>query len=365
MKYIIFSLLSLISFFSFGQSTGSSAETPFTVVLDAGHGGKDPGSQKYGYNEKDIALKVALQVGKNLEKYKDVKVIYTRTTDVFVPLSQRASKANKAKADLFVSIHLNAVDNVRPHGTETFVLGIHNNKQNLEFAMKENSVIYLEDNFEETYNGFDPMDPTSYIGMTLMQEEYLDQSIVLADKIQREYTDKLRRVDRGVKKAGLLVLRETYMPSVLTEIGFITNKQEAQYLNSQKGVLEISLSISNGIVKYKDALNLHLAANRPENTTASAQEIQQETEIYEGVAFRVQIGVGSKPLETAPYNFKGLNGVERVKEGEFYKYYYGKTADYNQIENLLNQAKKQGFKEAFIVAFKDGKKISVDQARKS
>lgn len=360
LKYLIFSLLSLVSFISFGQTSGNSVDSQFVVVLDPGHGGKDPGSQKYGFNEKDIALKVALQVGKNLEKYKDVKVIYTRTSDVFVPLSKRADKANKAQADLFVSIHLNAVDNVNPHGTETFVLGIHNNKQNLEFAMKENSVIYLEEDFEETYNGFDPMDPASYIGMTLMQEEYLDQSIVLADKIQREYTGQLKRVDRGVKKAGLLVLRETYMPSVLTEIGFITNRAEAQYLNSQKGVLEIALSISNGIVKYKDALNLHLAESKPSD---SSQSVPENVEIYEGIAFRVQIGVGSKPLEPAPYNFKGLNGVERIQEGEFYKYYYGKTADFTQIENLLQKAKDQGFKEAFIVAFKDGKKISLEQAK--
>src|SRR5699024_5653716 len=269
--------------------------------------------------------------------------IYTRKTDVFIPLHKRADIANKAKADLFVSIHLNAVGNAQPHGTETFVLGgSADNKKNLDIAMKENSVIYLEDDYKETYNGFDPSDPASYIGMTLMQEEYLDQSIVLADYIQKEYTNKLKRVDRGVKKAGLLVLRETYMPSVLTEIGFLTNRAEGQYLNSKKGQKEIAKSIAEGITNYKKALNYY-------EEESFADEITGE-DLYENIKFRIQIGVGSKPLETAAYNFKGLEGVDRIKEGDFYKYYYGNTSDYLNIQSLNQEVKEKGFSEAFIVA---------------
>jgi len=358
-KYLVFIFSVIFSVSVFGQSATNSSSNPFVVVLDAGHGGKDPGSLKHGFVEKEIALKVALEVGRIFEKHKDIKVIQTRTTDVFVPLSQRAHIANDAKADLFVSIHLNAVSNVRPQGTETYVLGVHNNKKNLDIAMKENSVIYLEEDYEETYNGFDPSDPASYIGMTLMQEEYLDQSIVLADNIQKEYTAQLKRVDRGVKKAGLLVLRETYMPSVLTEIGFISNKAEAQYLGSKKGQKEIASSIVKGIVKYKEALNRHATEVDSNNFTDVINASSDD------ILFRVQIGMGSTPLETASYNFKGLKGVERQKEGEFYKYYYGKSSDYIDIQSLNQEAKKQGFPEAFIVAFKNGKKISTETALKS
>ncbi len=358
LKYIVFSIIAFFSVLSFGQTSGNSSNNQFVVVIDPGHGGKDPGSQKHGYIEKRIALNVALEVGKKLEKNKNIKIIYTRKTDVFIPLHKRADIANKAKADLFVSIHLNAVDNLQPHGTETFVLGgAADNEKNLDIAMKENSVIYLEDDYKETYNGFDPSDPASYIGMTLMQEEYLDQSIVLADYIQKEYTNKLKRYDRGVKKAGLLVLRETYMPSVLTEIGFLTNKAEGQYLNSEKGQKEIANSIAEGITNYKKALSNY----QDEIGEDFANEIQGEG-LHENIRFRVQIGVGSKPLETAAHNFKGLKGVERIKEGEFYKYYYGNTNDYLSIQSLNREAKEQGFPEAFIVAFENGEKISIEKA---
>jgi len=356
LKYFVFSVLTLFSVWAFSQSAPSSSEK-FTVVLDPGHGGKDPGSQKHGFIEKEIALKVALEVGKNLEKNKDIKVIYTRTTDVFIPLNKRAEKANKAKADLFVSIHLNAVDNLRPHGTETYVLGISRNKDNLEIAMKENSVIYLEEDYKETYNGFDPTDPSSYIGMALMQEEYLDQSIVLADFIQKEYTNGLNRYNRGVKENIFLVLRETYMPSVLTEIGFLTNKNEGQYLNSKKGQAEIAKAIAEGIVKYKNALNLHASESGSESFPV---ELPSE----EDIIFKIQLGVGSTPLETAAYNFKGLEGVERVQDGNLYRYFFGNTSDYIKIQDLHRKAKDQGFPEAFIVAFQKGKRISIETALK-
>jgi len=359
----------LIIFFCFflsinSYSKGEKPTKPFTVVLDAGHGGKDPGNRGNGFYEKHIALDIVLQVGKLLENNTDIKVIYTRKTDVFIPLHKRAEIANDAKADLFVSVHCNAAHSTSAHGTETFVLGLHNNKANLEVAMKENSVIYLEENYEVTYDGFDPNDRGSYIGMTLMQEEYLDQSILLADFIQKKYTNSLKRRDRGVKQAGLLVLRETYMPSVLTEVGFLTNKAEGAYLNSVKGKNKISKSIEEGIINYKNSINLILS-----NDTKIADETLNTNngynDNYQGVTFMVQIAAGSTALETAPYNFKGLKGIERQKENKLYKYYYGNTSSHNKGKEFLAQAKAAGYKSSYLVAFKDGKKISVNEALKS
>lgn len=334
----------------------------FIIVLDAGHGGKDTGTRGNGYLEKKIALALVLNVGESLGKHQDIKVIYTRTTDEFVTLKDRADKANKAKADLFVSVHLNASGSTQPHGAETFVLGTHRNKDNFEIAKKENSVIYLEDDYEETYDGFDPESPTSYISMELMQEEYLDQSILLADYVQDEFTSKLKRYDRGVKKAGFLVLRETYMPSVLIETGFLTNANEGRYLNSQKGQKEMASSIAEGLVRYKELLE-----SNDTDIALDAEQIEEEIDQrgkkeQEGdVVYRVQIGAGAQPMETAAYNFKGLEGVERDKEGELYKYYYGSTSDYKEIKNIKKEVEGKGFDNSFIVAFENGNKLDVDE----
>jgi len=365
MKTNIVYILLFCSFFIItGYSKDKTPPKPFIVVLDAGHGGKDPGNRGNGFYEKHIALDIVLRVGKLLEKNKDIKVIYTRKTDVFIPLHQRADIANDAQADLFVSVHCNAASSSRAYGTETFVLGLHNNKANLEIAMKENSVIYLEENYEVTYDGFDPKDPSSYIGMTLMQEEYLDQSILLADFIQKEYTNTLERKDRGVKQAGLLVLRETYMPSVLTEVGFLTNMTEGTYLNSTKAKVQVAKSIEKGIINYKNSINLHFSQT-PALLDPKPIEERKYGDNYQGVSFKVQIAAGSTAIETGSYNFKGLKDVERVKESKFYKYYYGETSSYGKARDLLVIAKETGYKSSYLVAFKNGKKISVNEALKS
>ncbi|TXK73490.1 N-acetylmuramoyl-L-alanine amidase [Mesonia sp. K4-1] len=358
----------LIIFFCFflsinSYSKGEKPSKPFIVVIDAGHGGKDSGNSWHGFYEKHIALDIALRVGKALEKFDNLKVIYTRKTDVFIPLHKRAEIANDADADLFVSIHCNG-HNSSAHGTETFALGLHRNKDNLDIAMKENSVIYLEENYEVTYDGFDPKDPSSYIGMTLMQEEYLDQSILLADFIQKEYTNKLKRVDRGVKQAGFLVLRETFMPSVLTEIGFLSYKPEGSYLKSNKGKEQIAKSIQEGIINYKNSIN-HDFSNSTKIVDETLKVKDGYNDNYQGVTFKVQIAAGSTALETAPYNFKGLKGIERQKENKLYKYYYGNTSSHNKGKEFLAQAKAAGYKSSYLVAFKDGKKISVNEALKS
>lgn len=332
----------------------------FVVVLDAGHGGRDPGNLGNGFKEAEIALNTTLKVGKILENTPGIKLIYTRKTDKYLTLKQRADIANKAEADLFVSIHLNSVSSSKPYGAETFVLGTYRNQDNLEIAMRENKVILLEEDYQSVYDGFEPENPASYIGMILMQEEYHEQSIMLADFIQKEFVHKLKRLDRGVKAAGFLVLRETVMPSVLVEMGFLTNKKEGTYLNSAKGQSEMAKAIADGIIKYKNELNLHAT----EVIMDDLANLADGGQTFEGVEFCVQIAAGSKALETAAYNFKGLQGVEREKEGNLYKYFYGRTRDYNRVQNHLKQAKEKGYTSAYIVAFKNGKKISLNQVLK-
>ncbi len=339
----------------------------FVVVLDAGHGGKDPGNRGGGFNEKDIALSIVLKVGKELEKNENIKVIYTRSTDVFIELDKRAEIANDAKADLFISVHCNA-HNSQAYGTETFVLGLHRNQANFEVAKRENSVIFLEEDYDITYDGFDPNSPESYIGMQIMQEEYLDQSILLADYVQKKFTHELKRNDRGVKQAGFLVLRQTYMPSVLIETGFLTNKEEGPFLNSNNGQTRMADAIIDAIKDYSKSINLAVLENLETNIPVTTTTVEAPTtfeDSFEGITFKVQLAASSKKLEPKSSNFKGLKPVFREEEDKMYKYYYGATSSYNQIQDLQQKAKTKGYKTCYVVAFKDGKKITVNEALKS
>jgi N-acetylmuramoyl-L-alanine amidase len=268
----------------------------FTVVLDPGHGGKDPGNRGNGYYEKNIALKIALQVGAELKNNNNINVIYTRKKDVFVNLFKRAEIANKAKADLFISIHCDA-HNSNAYGAGTFVLGLHANQRNFEIAKKENSVIFKEDNYEQQYGGFNPNNPESVISLVLMQEEYLDQSIKAANLIQEFFTKNLKRKNRTVKQAGFIVLKYTYMPSVLVETGFLTNKKEGKYLNSKKGQNEMSTTIADAIIKYKNTIL--------ENFTELSSNIVVEND-SNNTYLKIQIASGSNFLELKSYNFNGL-----------------------------------------------------------
>jgi len=372
-KMTIKHLLILVFFmtFLFNNHSLFAQKKEFIVVLDAGHGGKDPG--KIGYNhakEKDIALKIVLQVGEILEKENNIKVVYTRKTDVFVDLWERGRIANKADADLFVSIHCNAHTS-QASGAETWVLGLHANRQNFEVAKAENSVILLEDNYEMKYKGFDPNSPNSVIGLTLMQEEYLDQSIQLASIIQEGLTNNLNLIDRGVKQAGFVVLHQTYMPSVLIETGFLTNNEEGSYLNSENGQGKYSVSISSDILKYIQQLTLNTVSNskvaKNETVTSSkskATTSDNTSNIFSNIEFKVQIASGSNKIETKSYNFNGLDNVERIKVGSSYKYYLGSTSDYNEIQKIQQLAKSKGYASAFIVAFENGKRISVEDVFK-
>ena len=232
---------------------------PFTVVLDAGHGGHDPGNLGNGFLEKNIALSIVLEAGKALEQEGNVKVIYTRDDDTFIDLYKRGEIANKAQADLFVSVHCDSHSS-NANGAGTFVLGLHANEQNFEVAKKENSVIYLEDNYESRYADYDISSPESVIGLTIMQEEFLDQSILLGKLMQDRFTGKLKRKDRKVKQAGFIVLHQTFMPSVLIETGFLTNRDEGQYLNSKKGQQEMGRAIAEAILEYRSTIPSNVSA---------------------------------------------------------------------------------------------------------
>lgn len=336
-----------------------SSKKTFVVVLDAGHGGKDPGCDpncnSYGFFEKKIALSITLKIGKLLEKHDDIKVIYTRKSDVYVDLKDRANIANKADADLFISIHCDSFTSSKAYGAGTFVLGLHANQRNFEIAKRENSVIFYEEDYEKKYDGFDPNNPESVISLTLMQETYSNQSIEAAATIQKSFVSNLGRKDRTVKQAGFVVLKYTYMPSVLVETGFLTNKREGAYLNSKKGQNEMSNAIAKAIVNYKNRLE----------TAVVNQQVFDEKEVSvetKGIRFMVQLAASKKPIETKPYNFKGLKNVIRQKEGIYYKYFFGNSESYKYIQKEQRKARRAGFKSAFIVSFRGNQKIKLSEA---
>lgn len=325
----------------------------FKVVLDAGHGGKDHGKpSKAGSPEKDIALKIVLALGKELEKNKDIEVVYTRKKDVFIDLHQRGKIANKAEADLFISVHCNAHTS-QAYGAETYVLGLHRNETNLNVAKAENAVVFLEENYEETYSQYDLNSPESAIGLELMQEEFLDQSVFLASLVQDNFREKLKRKDRSVKQAGFIVLHQTVMPSILIETGFITNTQERKYLNSSKGQLALANSIAVAVNSYKDKVFSYLDNEVIAGGETIIAEVKNEEpdKIVEGVTFKVQLAASKRKLATKPYNFKGLKEISRLKKGKVYKYYYGATSNYTEIKRKLEEAKANGYTTAFIVSF--------------
>ncbi len=410
------------------NNTEPPVSKKFIVVLDAGHGGHDPGNLGNGYLEKDIALNIVLHVGKLLEQNKDVEVIYTRDDDTFVDLFKRGDIANKANADLFVSVHCDS-HNSEAHGAGTFVLGLHANKQNFEVAKKENSVIYLEDNYEQKYAEYDINSPESVIGLTIMQEEFLDQSVELAKLLQQNFTAKLKRKDRKVKQAGFIVLHQTFMPSVLIETGFLTNKNEGSYLDSDKGQREMGTAIANAILTYKDGVNANLTpldAPEPEQKKVVENLSKIEEPIKEVVkeevppvkpkvdtkekvtevaviskkateekplpkveekplsqkdtakeskatqsskgefTFRVQILASAKVIPLDGDYFNGLNTLskERIPNKNVFRYMYGNTTSYEEAKLLKSNADAKGYTTSYIVAYKDSLRVPLSQALK-
>jgi len=347
------------------QFTNAQYKNKFKIVLDAGHGGKDPGNSYHGYVEKNIALATTLLVGKYLDQYSDIEILYTRKTDVFIDLKDRPKLANENNADLFVSIHCNSVKNLAPFGTETFVMGLNRSSTNLEVAKQENSVILLEKDYKEKYNGFDPNKPETLIGLKILQEEYLDQSIALASIIETKFTKKLKRNSRGVKQSPLWVLDASYMPSVLIELGFLSNKSEGSYLNSANGKEEMAQAIVDAVLEYKK--EYFDSSSSEKNYTVSKDKndtVKTTTTSDKGITFKVQIAASGRKLETKSSNFKGLRTISREQEGSLYKYFYGNEDSYDDAQDRLKEAKAKGYSSAFIVAYKDGVKIKLSDAIK-
>ena len=365
----------------------------FKVTLDAGHGDHDYGAVYHGHIEKNIALAVVLKVGKLLEKSSGIDVIYTRKGDQFIDLVERANIANRADADIFVSIHCNANANNAADGCETYVMGMSKNASNLEAAKRENAVVTLEKDYKQKYEGFDPKSPESFAGMIMAQELYLDQSIALAGKVQGQFI-QLGKKSRGVKQAPYMVLHKAYMPRVLIEMGFISNQAEGAKLGSEDGQQEIAESIANAIISYKKE---YFGANDNDNAIKPSQQIEPvktfdtivkkptvktpevkkpepkpvtkpETTpeaVTSGVAsFKIQLSASGKKLDLVPSNFNGLSTISMSSEGNLYKYMYGNTTNYEEAKRLLSQAKAKGFTSAFLIAFKNGKKVSVQEALK-
>lgn len=368
------------------------AAKPFVVVIDAGHGGHDPGAINKKIKEKDINLKTALKLGNYIEKNcAGVKVIYTRKTDVFVELHRRAEIANKAKADLFISIHTNAVPKGVVRGAETYTLGMASSKENLDVAKRENEAILLESNYKTTYKGFNPNSAESYIIFEYMQDAHMSQSVNFAKKVQSQFRNNAKRVDKGVKQAGFLVLRETAMPSVLVELGYISTSDEAEFLISDQGSTTMARSIYQAFVSYRNGKSGSGAEITPvkepipetarvqEPATESKESIDSrkpEPEIAQGTTskpepkkvqpeasvasdapvFKIQIATSDMLLKPGNAKFKGLKNVEHYKEGALYKYTYGSSTNYNEIYQKRKEILSK-FKDCFIVAFRNGEKM--------
>lgn len=407
-----------IVFFVLFVGTSWAANGRFTLVIDAGHGGHDAGALGAISKEKDINLNVALAFGRYVEQnLPDVQVIYTRKTDVFIPLHQRADIANKAKADLFISVHTNSV--VPGHyakGFQVYTLGMHRAKDNLDVAMRENSVISMEKGYQQTYQGFDPKSSESYIMFEFMQNANMEKSVELARLIQRSVCSSANRIDKGVHQAGFLVLRESYMPSCLIELGFITAADEEEFLNSPDGIDAMAKGIYNAFVKYKNMYDTHIvvpykaADNRKISVTRvvpvppsgqlnlvssntrgqSTKKVptkktikeapKKETPVFSSnktktdakkdnkvsapinaPIFKVQVIASSRQLRPGCEQFKGHKDIECTQEGSWYKYTIGNSTNYNEIARLREKLKKD-FPQAFVIAYKAGNRMDTNDA---
>ena len=386
--------------------TSLAANKRFTLVIDPGHGGHDAGALGAISKEKNINLAVALRFGKYVEQnLPEVRVIYTRKTDVFIPLNERANIANRANADLFISVHTNALPAGKvARGFETYTLGMHRAKDNLDVAMRENSVISMEKDYQQRYQGFDPRSSESYIIFEFIQGKNMERSVELARMIQRSVCDGANRPDKGVHQAGFLVLRETSMPGCLIELGFITTPDEERLLNNDSRVDDIARGIYEAFAKYKnkydrsvsvpyrakDSEDVNLPKIVPDQEPAPKTRVvtrgkqpkreeatpeqpkrevkKQETkkdvkkaEVADAPVFKLQIFVGSRNLRKGDAHFKGETDYDSFQEGNLVKYTLGASTNYNEIYRLRKE-KLEKFPEAFIIAFKNGQKYDVNQA---
>lgn len=344
---------------------------PFTLVIDAGHGGKDPGALGKRAKEKTINLNVALLLGKMINQtYPEIDIIYTRKTDKRVSLKERAAIANRAKADLFISIHTNASKSKKARGCETFTLGSGSSAEAKKAAMYENEAILLEDNFQETYKGFDPRSTESYIIFELIRGHDMEKSIHCAEAIQRKMVGRSKLLNRGVSNAGFLVLHQTAMPSILIELGFITNPTEERYLNSVNGQQSLAKGIFDGFTTYykqygksnKKSQSAPLITQNTKTVVNEQNDISIKNDKQSAPVFKIQIMTSDKKLTTKDKRLKGLK-AEYYKENGLYKYTYGNSTNYNEIISLRKKIYSK-FKEAFIIAFRNGKRMNTQEAIK-
>lgn len=380
--------------------TSLAANKRFTLVIDPGHGGHDAGALGAISKEKNINLAVALRFGKYVEQnLPEVRVIYTRTKDVFIPLNERANIANRANADLFISVHTNALPAGKvARGFETYTLGMHRAKDNLDVAMRENSVISMEKDYQQRYQGFDPRSSESYIIFEFIQGKNMERSVDLARMIQRGVCDGANRPDKGVHQAGFLVLRETSMPGCLIELGFITTPDEERLLNNDSRVDDIARGIYEAFAKYKNKYDRSVSVpyrakdseevnipkivpdqepapktrvvtrgkqpKREEATPEQPKRMEKKVkkaEVADAPVFKLQIFVGSRNLRKGDAHFKGETDYDSFQEGNLVKYTLGASTNYNEIYRLRKE-KLDKFPEAFIIAFKNGQKYDVNQA---
>jgi len=371
----------------------------FTVVLDAGHGGHDPGAMSSTSREKDINLAVVLDLGMIIEqKFKDVKVIYTRKTDTYLTLQERADVVNNHHADLFICIHTNASPSPAAYGAETFTLGLAKTRANLDVAMRENSVILLEEDYRTKYKGFDPKSVDSYIMFEFMQDKYIDKSIEFSSTIQKQFVSYCQRTDRGVRQAGFWVLHRSACPSVLVELGFISNASEERYLTSEKGQKEMATGVFNAFVDYKRAHDKRSGRHtsvvskieqkektdehsqkQPDHVAeinqrkADSDSVNKHTKIESSVlnqknikltpVFKVQLFASKKKVKSNSTEFKGISNTEYFEENGFIKYTVGEESDYSKIEKIRKEIVHK-FPNAYIIAFVGDKKISAHEALK-
>lgn len=354
---IVLGLVLVVTF----AATAQKGSTISTVVIDAGHGGKDPGAMGKTSREKDIALAVALLVGQYIEEqFSDVKVIYTRKTDRFIELHKRAEIANTNNADLFISIHCNANPSSRPYGAETYVMGLHKTNANLNVAMKENAAILLEDNAETIYDGFDANSAESYIQFSLFQNTYLEQSTNLATKIQAQFKNRVGRKDRGVYQAGFLVLWRTAMPGMLVELGFLSNPTEELFLLSGKGQTYMASAIYRAFKEYKIEFEKENNLKEPSKPSIADREAAPSPE--NGLVYRLQFYTHQTKLSTTDTKFNKLSDVYYYHHNGLYKYTAGKYPTLEKAKQQLQLMKQQGYKDAFIVPFLKDKRISLNEA---
>ena len=381
-----FLLFALFAFFN-TQAFPQVKDGISRIVIDAGHGGEDPGALGSKGKEKDVTLIVALELGKLItENCPDVEVIYTRKTDVFIPLYNRSKIANDKHADLFISIHCNSSDNKSANGVETFVMGLHKTESNLEVARKENAAMLLEKDYKNTYGNFNPNSPESYVIFSLYSNAYLESSVQLASKVQKNLLKCTHFRDRQVQQAGFWVLHKVAMPSILVELGFISNKNEEAQLLDPTFQKALAASLCNAFIEYKNQVEGNTAAlitvpetkkSKAEDSTPSKPEekpVSAETpdlkpvddsssRVETGVVYKVQIFALPEKLGSNDPKYAGLKNVDKYFEGNLWKYTVGSEKKFSDIQGVLKTTKEK-FPDAFVIAFKDGKKIPVPEARK-